>query len=515
MAMNAKRAWRDIQETTNPEARLAKVRSAREWIRDHLAKLTDLETRLARENAELARHPGRGSGVSLQLTALTVVSAALVVLDIPVQFLLNSASLPDVDRWIIGIASPAIAIGLAGLVHGASIAFLHDKDRPARSIRICRVLAALSFLATASAATLVLFARQASESMVTYLVTLTSVSLWTLAESLPLAAGFFSAWAHMLAYPRIVGRRLEGARVQLADLKRWSDELEREEGKLAGERAANDSDVTTESRRGIAAVGVLLFALMSLAPSATAQESPVITCAIFVDRTKSLDPVHRSRAIEALSDALPEFVRTIRCAELIVGSFADEGAWAPRQYFRVPQPPALHDCAATSAPGVRGTASVLAGIAGFREHYRQLAVRECEAEHKKVAADFEQKEKAFLSAVRAVIRAPQLAHETATDLVGMLMSMAQARIEVTIVLTDGVDTVHDKLPSLPFGDGCRAVLVLVPTRAEYGGPAVTEAVAERWRRSGVAAIRYPELVGGPAGLIKLSGRRVPISDSSA
>ena len=187
--VNIKRIWQDICDTIEPAARLSLVREAIESVRVELGGREEEERSLLAEQRDLVRHPGRGAGVRLQVAGLLLLALVLLAADTPLQFALNAASLPQIPKWIWAATAPAFAVGLGALVHGAAIAFLYDKTRPARSIRICRRLTWLTFVAAVLAGGVILFARVATPDAVPYIVDLASISLWVLAETLPTSAG--------------------------------------------------------------------------------------------------------------------------------------------------------------------------------------------------------------------------------------------------------------------------------------------------------------------------------------
>ena len=226
--LNSKRLLRDIEETANPKTRLERVRAAITLFKDRLSELGREATELENVRRELVHHPGHG-GARIQLGALKGAWLLLVVLDIPVQFLLNHAALPGVETGVVALGSVSVALAITGLAHVVAVALLYDHERPARSMRLCRMLAGLSFLAIAAGAGIFLFARQASAEMVPYIVTLTSVSLWTVAEALPLSAGFFSAWAHILAEPRRAQKRIREVESNILACERLLARLQEED----------------------------------------------------------------------------------------------------------------------------------------------------------------------------------------------------------------------------------------------------------------------------------------------
>ena len=103
-----------------------------------------------------------------------------------------------------------------------------------------------------------------------------------------------------------------------------------------------------------------------------------------MDRTGSLNPEHREEAIRLLSDGFPHFIGAASCTELVAGTFADEGAWTPRSWFQIPEHPEDVDCSAAQPDSLTGTTSLLAGLSGFGQHFRDQAIRECQDEQSRL-----------------------------------------------------------------------------------------------------------------------------------
>jgi hypothetical protein len=154
--------------------------------------------------------------VRVTLWGLAGIAAVLMMVDIPVQYLINSAAFPGVSASSMLFIAIGAALGIGIMVHGVAFAVLHDPARPAHSIRVCRRWAWVSFMVAMLGVGVLLFARMAPVSMVPHLVNITAVSLWLVAEALPLAAGFFLAWAHILAHPLIQARQLEAVHEHMA-----------------------------------------------------------------------------------------------------------------------------------------------------------------------------------------------------------------------------------------------------------------------------------------------------------
>ncbi len=500
-----KRLWRDVQETANPKERLERVKQAMARVRPELTASQQEARDLEAARAEFAHHPGKEAGAWHDARRLRLLGWLLLLLDVPVQYLLNS-SVVQVEAWKVAVGSVALPLGIAGVVQYLGEPILYDKDRPARSIRITKLLAACSFLVTGAGASVFLFARQAGEATAAYLVTLTAGSLWAVAEALPITAGFVGAWAHMLERPAFEERRLNDVREHVATLERLLERLQNEEAAISGPLDVHRDTLRTVDR-GVRMTPLLVVAFLLLSRGVAmlpAQRTPNQLCALFVDRTRSVDSTQRPEAIGLVLHSLPEHLRTLGCKELIAGTFTDEGAWAPRRWLQLPPAASDRDCAAVPAAPPPGTAGLLANLRGFHEHFQREAVAQCERAEAAVREERVSRERTFLAAAREIIEQPPVARATTTDLVGLIENLLASRVTLSLIVTDGVDTAHDSGASLRIAWGSRVVLLLVPSRPEAGGREGTRQAAARWRAVGVASVPFTILVA-PAGWEQVAG----------
>src|SRR5438034_7057922 len=131
---NPKRLWRDVQETANRKERLERVKQAMARVRPELTALQQEAQELEAARAEFAHHPGKEAGAWHDARRLRRLAWLLLAVDFPIQYLLNSSALPQVEAWKVALGSVALPLGLAGAVHYLGEPLLYDKDRPARSI---------------------------------------------------------------------------------------------------------------------------------------------------------------------------------------------------------------------------------------------------------------------------------------------------------------------------------------------------------------------------------------------
>lgn len=504
--VNLNRVWRDIAETIQTAARIEKIREVVEAVRAERAECSEEEKLLLAAQPELARYPGQGVGVRLQLAGLLLLALVLLIADVPVQFALNASSLPQVPTWIWVVSAPAIAVGLGALVHGAAVSFLYDKVRPARSIRLCRTLAWVTFFAALVAGGVILFARVASPAAVPYIVDLASVSVWVVAETLPAAAGLFLAWAHFLSVPTRERRMLREIQQRGARLDSFLDQLTIEEESLsrAEEDALSPADgppspeptgPRSPAGHTVSIALALLVPLLGTAASGLDGQEPIRICGAAVDRTASVGADHRDRAVEFVADGLEQLVSLFGCGELVIVNFTDEGRWAPRRWFHVPQPVQLSDCSNVERPSLRGSSQLLMAFSGFQTHFAAAAVRACQDRAIVERRSFEEEWGGFVTGVHAGLTDAPTLRATRTDIAGVIEGLVASDVQTLLVVTDGIDTAHEGFPVVSLPPGARVIFVLVPAAPEYGGRAAADKAGESWARLGPGAtvVRYLDL----------------------
>lgn len=484
------RIWRDVSETADRADRLERVRQVTARVKAQLENLGTEADSLETARARYDNHPGSEAGAARTAAGLMFVAAVLIMLDVPVQYLLNSASLPGVSGWKVLLGSVALPLGIAAMIHYIVEPLCYDAARPARSIRIAKTLAASALLAVLAGATVFLFARQASGEIAGYIVSLTSASLWAVAEALPLTAGFVAMWAHMLAKPSRDAESLRSAKERIATWERLSERLAREELSLAGRvDAPAERRDRSEPMRLTSVIALLVFCIGTIPVNARAQATP--PCAVFVDRSRSVDSVHRDAAIHVLLATLPAILSKRTCSRLIAGTFADEGEFAPRTLLEIPEPFLPNDCKRTRVPSPQGAQAVLVGLQGFQEHFQRKTVGLCRHRDSLRRVKFGQDWDSFQRTAAQILTAPPLAWETRTDITGILRSLALSGAYSVVLLTDGIETRRSG-PNV-FADASDVVIALVPARREHGGFTASRQAAEEWGRLGVRVIPYTSI----------------------
>ncbi len=484
------RIWRDVSETAHRADRLERVRQVTARVKAQLENLGTEADSLETARARYDNHAGSEAGAARTAARLMFVAAVLITLDVPVQYLLNSASLPGVSGWKVLLGSVALPLGIAAIIHYIVEPLIYDAARPARSIRIAKTLAASALLAVLAGATVFLFARQASGEIAGYIVSLTSASLWAVAEALPLTAGFVAMWAHMLAKPSQDAERLRIVKERIATWERLSERLSREELSLAGREDAPAEQRDRSEPMRLTSAMVLLILCAGLMPAKTSAQKPR-TCAIFVDRSRSVDSLHRSEAIRLVIVALPKIVLDYRCERVVAGTFANEGEFAPRSLLATPQRVRTKDCELAPPPAPPGVRAVLLGVRGFNDHFRREAVEACLQEITSASARAQTEWARFRRAASAILAQSPISHETKTDIAGLLRSLERSNVCAVFLVTDGIDTAGSSSQS---PRRARLVLVLVPAAPNYGGANATRRTARAWERAGATAMPYTVLV---------------------
>lgn len=228
-----------------------------------------------------------------------------------------------------------------------------------------------------------------------------------------------------------------------------------------------------------------LFATTAIAPLG-AMASPLTAqtqnaCAIFVDRTWTVDPEHRIRAVHAVEDNLPSFVDDHSCDVLVLGQFADEGPWAPRRALAVPHL-SVPDCTELRPPSL-GSNAVLDNFVGFRDLHQDQARSQCDTARATARDRYQREMQAFLDSARVYLEGIQPTPKpTRTAIVGLLQPMLGAACYRAIaVLTDGIEEVQTPIPHLEVPANSILFLISIPASDTSGGYATTLSAFDAWR----------------------------------
>lgn len=490
-------ALRDVQEVLDPSARLELVRSTLERATRDKTRFATEETELTRTTNKLEFHPGADLRSRLQATALRTLGALLLVLDVPLQAAIGIGVFTWVAPMSWLVLAPAIALGSAALVHAGTVSFLHDSQRPARSLRTIRALASITLFAVLVGGSVLLFSRTVNAETAGSILGLSGAAIWLLAESLPLGAGFLTAWAYVLGEPRRFTERLAEVREEQQSLDRLVRSLLTEEERVLSRMP------------GLArAVAPVLLALLLAMPAMAGGQSPSVTparvCAIAVDRTASVDSAALSKTLTEIERGMRIFVERAGCTGLLVTVFSDEGPFAPRSYHDLPQGSGSDDCSRSPPVALVGTARMLAGVAGFQQYAVAEGRRRCIARRASDSANTTTAWTRLADAVRNTLHQPGAAPSVRTDILGVLEGLAESRVVATLLVTDGVATTRRVAGATASWSKAHPIVLLVPSRAEFGGMAAARAAGAEWRARGVSVYPFTVLVS-PAQWLQIAG----------
>ncbi len=487
--VNIKRMKRSIEEIDHRPTRLQRGEEVRAQSLSERDALAEQKAGLEKEAQEATTVTNRGNYAALVLS-LIVLTGALCTLDVPVQFVINRIALPTLSTLVLLLLSPAVTLGLAAITHAVAHAAFFDTVRPRRTVRLCLTGAALFGAAAAIALTILLLARTPSADVVAYLINAVSISLWVLGEALPVTAGLVSAAAYTLSYPRMRSRRIRRLQDRLDALDRFIEWIDRD-------REDMEQRDQVKTKMGIAAIAGLTFLLLLLHPSrgAAAPQSTDTPCAVFEDVTRSVDPSLRREAKRRISDTLPAFNQAFNCSALRVGTFADEGAFAPSLEFEVPPLPAKRDCANVSA-SQSGTTQVWGLFRGFAEYYQKQASGECLRSQERQEKKFGESESAFLSSVRAVWDPDSHPRGQCTSITPLLTRLLERRGITVAFITDGAETCEARTSQIAVPASSTVIFVVVPSRGDInktGPEAVQRASSWRERAPGLKVVLPHEI----------------------
>lgn len=480
-----------IEECDHKDEREKLIRDAQERVvddRDDLAKEKDAAA--TRDAAMID---------SLSCTEYAVLRRVLVwlalvleAINVPFQFIVMTVGFPVLSittRWTL---SPFIAVGEAVLVHAVAYAGLFDRVRPRRTVRICLRSAGGIGIVVAIAGTILLFSRTASAEMVPFLLQVVPVSLWIVAEGLPVVAGLVAAAAHVLHHPVIQRRRIRRLDIQIAELNRFLSWLEGELDKLSGLKTLAPK---------LTAV-LLLAAAMLIAPqAATAQQnntqpgpSPTAqfsgslpgatrtgSCDLFVDWSRSVSEPARRNAVGRIRVTAAELVRQFGCENIKLARFSDEGAFAPVVQISVAMGSDPARC--PNELPVTGVAKAFTSISGFSDYYRKKNEQDC-ALAVNQAQDRQRRDQEGLERKIEEVLDPSLpASGECTAIRDLVSHQLTGLPRLLVIVTDGVESCSASKSAIDVPRETTLVLMILPSKGaiRISGPAAMARVSE-WRR---------------------------------
>jgi hypothetical protein len=303
-------------------------------------------------------------------------------------------------------------------------------------------------------------------------------------------AGLVSAAAYTLSYPQIRSRRIRKLRDRLDALDRFIEWTDRDREQL-------EQQDHVKAKTGVAAVAglTLLFLLLHPCRAVTISQPADTPCAIFEDVTRSVNPPVRREAKRHVTETLPAFIEAFHCSTLRVGTFADEGAFAPSLEFEVPPLPAERDCSVVSA-SLPGTAQVWRVFRGFNEYFQKQASADCARSQETQEKKFGESESAFLTRVRYVLDPDTPPRGQCTSITPLLTRLLQRRGITVALITDGAETCEAGTSHTAVPAGSTVILVVAPSQGDIrttGPEALRRASAWRDRLPGLKIVLPDEI----------------------
>jgi hypothetical protein len=425
----------------------------------------------------------------------------LFVADCPIQYGLNAVAFPNLSWFVLILISMLVAAGLGVVVEVAAFAMFFDEDRPRRTVRLCLTSAGVAGCLSAVAGTLLLFSRTASGRAVDFLAEAVPISMWVLGESLPVCAGFLSAAAWTLGYPKRRDNQIERLKGRLSELGRFIDWLDRDQQKQVGRTVpmllvgllltapafsqgaiAPPSGAAASAARSAATASSMDVSRhhSSSTGNAAPAEATYNRCLIYVDMTQSVEPEFRRQTVSRIRDTLPNFVEAFHCTNLGMGTFADEGPFSPMTEVEIVQRPQTEDCA-KATPKVEGLEKITQNASGFQEYYRKRAETECRGRMEIQLSAFRQRSQESVKRMDVALN-PDLPPRGQCTAINSLLSAAVERGRTLVVLTDGSETCERGPRAFQLPDHKQLIFILLPSRGsvpDRGRAALR--IAKQWK----------------------------------
>jgi len=510
MRVSLKRMRRDIEEIGDPSARLDEIRRTKagvetkiEEMRHKQAALKPIWTAATGKNLAEGERPYPDYSSRSKILALLTLAAILAIADSFFQFLVNSMTISAIAPLAWALCSPFIAVGIATVAHVVAYLLTEDKLRPKRSERLCKTSAAVLGIVAGVALAIFLVGRTATQSQVPYLISAISISLWVLAETLPLTAGCVSAAAHHAGRGYFIAKEYQRLEDQLSEWQELLNWLNQQEG------APQESTPAARQASAVARIGgtaaALLLSISLLTSMSTgsafaagqAPAAPPRPCSIYFDMTPSLEPVAMAEARKRAAENIREFVTAFGCTSVRAGYFADEGAFAPFDEWPVPAPPRSRDCTAVKIEPKNG---IDAGkiFDSIKKYEESTAIQNCQNDVKRDQETYGKAIDALVADIRRSLATNNGTRGKCTSIAALIRYLA-AGPGITALFTDGAETCEGSPAAAKLSSNATALLVLIPSKGAIreSGPAALKR-AEQWQRlaPGLLTIPYNEVVAG-------------------
>jgi hypothetical protein len=484
----------ELEETRKLSTLLSRIAGARRWLATETARAEEALHHAAQELAGWLEFDGS----EYHRTSYTAAAVILTLLGIPLQAAVCASGISALSVTTWWLLAPVVVLALEALTHYVALAVVHDPTRPDRSIRLLRRTAAWTGVVSLILGAILLLARTAPPQWTPFLANAVPVSLWGLAELLPITAGLLGAAAHVLWEPDLKKRSHRRAVERVAALKGFDAWLTAKESSLSkpGDPGAVDHPSDEAAPAALKLASFLLAAgILGLRPGiASAQppsagapltDSTVSVCGVFFDATSSVNQVDIHAAAERLAPLLPDLVRAGRCNVLRVGTFADEGAFAPYTDYNLPSPPLVRDCAHEDLALPEGVSKTVLVFASANEYYKKRTVQRCALAVRDQRNEFEKEMETALTQARKELLRQTPVRGTCTDLNRFLAwATTVSTISYTLAVTDGAESCAKAERPLSLPEGARVGLVLVPSVGPIHQSALDAADrADRWKRA--------------------------------
>jgi hypothetical protein len=481
--------------------------------KDHWKKLT---------GEDLNGSPAIGLWERSLIIAKKLAALLFVAADIPISIWFWRMALVTSDAVVLLIGI-GVSVGVAIATHFSLLNFADDKDRPLRSIRICRSVALAAGLVALVTTLVLFFSRGVSPEMgplVLAVFVLLPGALWLLSVSLPILAGALSSWARFEERPCWYGKAIERAQGRLFEINQALNKIDAlrsprpdpAQPEVAGGSSSHAEPplVAVEKSRKSALPAALIFCVLSTAAAvadaqdtspprlevAQAQSQPTAmikpavqgkSCEVWADESSSVNQQDRAEALQRMNSLLSEFTKALDCRRIRLGRFTDEGPYAKFFESEIPQP-ASYECSRT-------TSKYASVFKLFRDVEEQKAGQECSARRQDATRKFEAERAAVLGNAQKILLKDKTTQpqERCTDIVGLLKTRVSMAAEPTLILifTDLISDCQSQIPEMQIPPTVRVVFLMLPPDRKRISATRVEDWLKMWATAVPEATRVP------------------------
>ena len=489
-----KKMFRDLDESGGPEDRRRLMVSSREEVKKRLEKLHGFRNMIVQEFRDWKGkctgkipHPDAMPMISLMerasVAAKRIAAVAAVLVDFPLSFWVWTTG-STLSKSAALLVSVIMGVGIAVSVHFGLSSFAEDRNRPKRSIRICRTTALWAAVLSTISGLLIFFARYAPIGAAPALELMLPGSVWLLSICLPTFSGAIFSWSYFENWEGKIERLIDNIDRDIHNLERAGSQLDHwdDPGPPPGVSMA---------------VGVIILALavtssanaQTMIPENSANHHPASAtapggpCEFWVDRSGSVSQPDLADALSRIVMNLDQYTDAMGCKWIRTGDFSDKGRFSKYTETAFPKKPIVECDVLTDRLDL---------FKSIRDSRLQRAELDCSTRRDKVYGIFLNDRSLAIKKAREFFKNknpdPDL---RCTDIIGLILARLHQAVPNTslLIVSDGISDCSSEVPKIEIPPTVRIIMILIPSNEK--AISYQEKWIELWRGLALEILLLP------------------------